>query len=259
MNPEEKLTSNGISNDLTQDQAVIGGLAVDAEAKNVTAVDDTAADAEAKNVTAVDDTAADAEAKNVTAVDDTAADAEAKDKKAAPVLKLDASEKITVTMTESALFDFFLYHAYSKFNGFLINILGFAIFILGVFSYATGRIDSLTCFFFVLFSVLFLGSTPLQLKFKVKKVMQEEKMYQTPMEFTFTDLQGIRVEQAGCADKLYPWPDVVRAAVTPKNIAIYVGKDQALIIPKQCFGTKFLTIYQIIARNIAISRPPKKK
>lgn len=228
MNPEEKLTSNGISNDLTQDQAVVSGLAVDAEAKNVTAVEDTAADTETKE-------------------------------KAAPVLKLDASEKITVTMTESALFDFFLYHAYSKFNGFLINILGFAIFILGVFSYATGRIDSRTCFFFVIFSVLFLGSTPLQLKFKVKKVMREEKMYQTPMEFTFTDLQGIKVEQAGCADKLYPWKDVVRAAVTPKNIAIYVGKDQALIIPKQCFGTKFLIIYQIIARNIAISRPPKKK
>ena len=172
--------------------------------------------------------------------------------------KLDASEKITVEMTESALFDFFLYHAYSKFNGFLINILGFAVFILGVYSYVTNRIDGLTCFLFVIFSVLFLGSTPLQLKFKVKKAMREEEVYRTPMEFTFTDLKGIKVDQAD-SSKLYLWKDVARAAVTPKTIAIYVGKDQALIIPKQCFGSKFLIIYQIIARNIAISRPPKIK
>ena len=40
--------------------------------------------------------------------------------------------KITVQMTKETLYDFLLYHAYSKFSGFMANILGFAIIFLGV-------------------------------------------------------------------------------------------------------------------------------
>ena len=36
-------------------------------------------------------------------------------------------EKITVKMTDKYLFDFTLYHTYSKFAGFLTNVLGAAI------------------------------------------------------------------------------------------------------------------------------------
>ena len=36
-------------------------------------------------------------------------------------------KKITVHMTKEALFDFLLFHAYSKFSGFLVNILGLAV------------------------------------------------------------------------------------------------------------------------------------
>ena len=46
---------------------------------------------------------------------------------------------MTVHMTKEALYDFLLYHAYSKFSGFLMNILGFAVIFLGVLSYASGR------------------------------------------------------------------------------------------------------------------------
>ena len=32
--------------------------------------------------------------------------------------------RMTVRMTKEALYDFLLFHAYSKFSGFLVNILG---------------------------------------------------------------------------------------------------------------------------------------
>ena len=47
--------------------------------------------------------------------------------------------KITVHMTKEFLYDFLLFHAYSKFSGFLINILGLAIAFVGVFMYASGK------------------------------------------------------------------------------------------------------------------------
>ena len=46
---------------------------------------------------------------------------------------------MTVNMTKEALYDFLLFHAYSKFSGFLVNILGLAIIFLGIFSYTTER------------------------------------------------------------------------------------------------------------------------
>lgn len=47
----------------------------------------------------------------------------------------------TVKMEEQYLFDFFLYHAYSKLSGFLVNLLGMAVGFTGLFQYANHRIS----------------------------------------------------------------------------------------------------------------------
>ena len=41
-------------------------------------------------------------------------------------------EKIFVQMTEKVLFDFMLFHTYSKFAGFLSNVLGMAVEFIGI-------------------------------------------------------------------------------------------------------------------------------
>ena len=38
--------------------------------------------------------------------------------------------KMMVNMTKEALYDFLLFHAYSKFSGFLVNILGLELHLL---------------------------------------------------------------------------------------------------------------------------------
>ena len=48
-----------------------------------------------------------------------------------------------VNMTKEALYDFLLFHAYSKFSGFLVNILGLAVAFMGIFSYTTGRVSGI--------------------------------------------------------------------------------------------------------------------
>ena len=47
-------------------------------------------------------------------------------------------EKITVRMTDTYLFDFTLYHTYSKLAGFLTNILGAAIAFMGIIMLVMG-------------------------------------------------------------------------------------------------------------------------
>ena len=56
-------------------------------------------------------------------------------------------EKITVHMTKEALFDFLLFHAYSKFTGFLVNILGLAVAFMGIILYVTDRTGTVNLVF----------------------------------------------------------------------------------------------------------------
>lgn len=50
-------------------------------------------------------------------------------------------ERIIVQMTEQYLFDFTLYHTYSKFSGFLTNILGLAIAFMGIIMFIAGKTE----------------------------------------------------------------------------------------------------------------------
>ncbi len=105
-----------------------------------------------------------------------------------------SSAKIHVIMTREALFDFFLYHAYSKFSGFFQNILGLAVFFMGVFSYVAGKINAWGCALTVLASFAFLGYTPFILRQKATRALNEPE-YTLPIDITFTDGEGMLVEQ----------------------------------------------------------------
>lgn len=161
--------------------------------------------------------------------------------------------KITVHMTREALFDFLLFHAYSKFSGFLINILGLAVAFAGIFMYLSGKTGAMGVALYLAASFIFLASTPLQLKMRAKKQMEINPEYCNPAEYTFSEEEGIRVEYGG-RSRIFPWEQVQRAVVTPKTIGIYYAQDRALIIPKQDFGSQFLEIFQMIARHLGRNR-----
>lgn len=156
-------------------------------------------------------------------------------------------------MTKEALFDFLLFHAYSKLGGFLVNILGLAVAFMGIMMYASGKIGGMSVFFYLCASLLFLGYTPIQLKLRASKQVRINPEYCQPMEFTFLEEDGIVTE---CRDerKQYSWEDIVRAVVTPKTIGIYYEEERALIIPKEDFGEQFADIFQMIARNLGMQR-----
>lgn len=160
--------------------------------------------------------------------------------------------KITVRMTKEYLYDFLLFHAYSKFSGFLINILGLAVAFMGIIMYTTDRTGVIGLVFYLIAAAIFLASTPLQLKMRAAKQVQVNKEYCNPVEYTFSK-EGIDVDNEGNV-KHFEWSEIERAVVTPKTIGIYYGKEQAMILPKEDFGDQFVPIFTIIATELGQSK-----
>lgn len=160
--------------------------------------------------------------------------------------------KMTVHMTKEFLYDFLLFHAYSKFSGFLINILGLAIAFMGVIMYVTGKTGTFGVVCYLIAAFIFLAATPFQLKMRAKKQVEINEEYSNPVEYTFSE-ESIDVAYAG-KSRSFKWEEIERAVVTPKTIGIYYGKDQAMILPKQDFGEQFVPIFTLIATRLGQSR-----
>lgn len=161
--------------------------------------------------------------------------------------------KITVHMTKEALFDFLLFHAYSKFSGFLINILGLAVAFTGVFMYLSGKTGALSVALYLAAALLFLGNMPFQLSRRAKKQVLTNPEYCNPVIYTFSEEEGIFAEYGENLHH-YSWEEIERAVVTPKTIGIYYEKERAFIIPKQDFGDQFIDIFQMVARHLGRNR-----
>ena len=98
-------------------------------------------------------------------------------------------------MTDTYLFDFTLYHTYSKLAGFLTNILGAAIAFMGIIMLVMGKIKLVQIIFYLVAAVVFIVYTPLLLKYRSKKQVKEIERDHVPNEMTFND-EGIQVEFA---------------------------------------------------------------
>lgn len=140
--------------------------------------------------------------------------------------KVFTEEKITVRMTDTYLFDFTLYHTYSKLAGFLTNILVAA--------------------------VVFIVYTPLLLKYRSKKQVKEIERYHVPNEMTFND-EGIQVEFAD-KKETYEWEQIQKVVTTPKTIGFYYETEKALIVSKPDFGDKFVPILTLVTKKLGPAR-----
>lgn len=135
-------------------------------------------------------------------------------------------EKITVRMTDTYLFDFTLYHTYSKLAGFLTNILVAAI--------------------------VFIVYTPLLLKYRSKKQVKRIERYHVPNEMTFND-ENIQVEFAD-KKETYEWEHIQKVVTTPKTIGFYYETEKTLIVPKPDFGDKFVPILTLATKKLGPAR-----
>ena len=161
-------------------------------------------------------------------------------------------EKLKVQLTKGQLFDFFLYHTFSKGSGFLVNMLGMCVIILGAVMQFVGKIEFRQLVLYVIVGVVVLAYTPLQLKFRARKQMEVNPEYRDPREYVFSEEDGIIVVQNGQETK-YEWSQIQRTVTTPKTIGIYYEKERAFIIPKEAFGDRFVPVMQMVVQHIGLN------
>ena len=161
-------------------------------------------------------------------------------------------EKLNVQLTKEHLFDFLLYHTFSKASGFLVNMLGMGVIVVGAVMQFMGLTDFTHFLLYVIAGVIFLAYTPILLKLRANKQIKINPEYRDPREYIFSEEEGIRVVQNG-QETVYDWSQIQRTVTTPKTIGIYYGKDLAFIIPKEAFGTHFVPIMQMVVQHIGLN------
>ncbi len=158
---------------------------------------------------------------------------------------------INVNMKAEYIYDLLLFNTYSKFSGFLVNVLGLSVIIVGGLLLGTNKIDVPHSLLYVFAGIAFLSYTPIQLKKRAKKLMEQEK-YQNSMTYQFSD-DGVQ-EIINDNTNTYSWDQFEKAISTPKDIAFYLNESEALVIPKESFGDNFMAVMQLIAKNMPIQK-----
>lgn len=158
-------------------------------------------------------------------------------------------QTMKVQMTPEFLFDFALYHTYSRFSGFLSIVLAFAIAVLGLIRVFSGQVPSYMMIFYGGLAFAFIAYSPILLKFRSGKQVEQIDKYRLPVEYIFDPAKGIYAEYGNQKDFI-PWDLCEKVVTTPKNIGIYYGKDKAVILPKEQFGEQFTDIMTVIMANV---------
>lgn len=159
--------------------------------------------------------------------------------------------KIIVKMKAEFIYDLLLFHTYSKLSGFLVNVLGFAVIVMGGLMVGTDKIGVGQGLMYAVAGILFLSYTPFTLKNRAKKLVKAPQ-YRSEIAYDF-DGTGINEEIMG-NENHFEWSQVEKAISTPKNIAFYVGREEAIIIPKESFGEHFMSVMKLIVENVTIDK-----
>ncbi len=160
------------------------------------------------------------------------------------------SETIKVKMTREYLYDFLLFHVYSTFMGFLTNILGAAVIIMGIIRLVIEK-DISSSGFYLGAGILFCSFTPLQLYFRAARAVKRDIKYSNEFRCEFSD-DGIRVAWTGLEMLNIKWCEIDRIVFAPKTLGFYYSESEAIIIPKPAFGVSFNRIMNLAINNTPI-------
>lgn len=151
--------------------------------------------------------------------------------------------KIKSKITANELFDFLLHHTYSSvwgFTGVLISIC--ALFALLQLCVTGGDILSVACTFATV--VLFLVIQPVRLFIQSRRLIESDRGYQEPIEYTFGS-SGISLCQNEDS-AAYRWDEITKVTATKKIVAIYIGKQKVFKLAKRDIGDDYDTLKQMV-------------
>lgn len=164
-----------------------------------------------------------------------------------------ARAELDVRMNAKYIYDMLLYHMYSTLGGFLINMVGLTIIIMGGMRLYFGQATLLSAAAYCAFGVLLLAATPASLKMRANNTMKLNK-YQDTLHYGF-DNSGIDETIEGGTNH-YGWNQVEKAVSTPKTISFYMeGNDSVLVFPKECFDNEtFQSAMWYLSHNVVMGK-----
>lgn len=137
--------------------------------------------------------------------------------------------KFSVQMKTSDMFDFLYWHSYHGITG----IINYAISLIGVVALIAGfgKGNTAVTVMLVMLALLFTVINPLSLFYKAARQIKRTPMFQKPLYYRF-DLKGFSVSQDSSSDSV-EWNAVVMLRETGKNIILYLGAANAIVLPKR--------------------------
>lgn len=151
--------------------------------------------------------------------------------------------ELDVTMTISKMYDYMLYHMFTRFQGILIEAIG--VLLVAAFV-ATGH----GLYFFIGIIVIF--SLPIALYIKARKLVLLNPLFMESVHYTLGD-KGITIK-TGEEIKLRAWEQMSKAVSTGKSIIIYVDTGETVIFSSAELADQRLAMVEMISTHME----PKK-
>lgn len=157
------------------------------------------------------------------------------------------SIKINVKMTVQTMYNFMLYHAYTRFSGIFGVVFGI---FSGVFGFILLNQENYQrAFLFFFFFALFIVGNPIMLYQKARKQVKKTPMFQKPICYELNE-EGIVTSQDDAKTEV-AWPDIYKVAATNASLIIYVTRMRAFILPKADLGEQYAATVQKISTHMS--------
>ena len=148
-----------------------------------------------------------------------------------------------VKITGGILYDFLMYHNYSKISNLIANIVGALVLIGGIVN---------SHVMFIICGAILLLYMPISLFMKAKQQQLASPAFKKPLHYKLSE-EGVFVSQDG-QEEMQKWDDMYKAVSTPKSIILYTTRVNACIFPRKDLGTNVPKLMEIISINM----DPKK-
>lgn len=154
--------------------------------------------------------------------------------------------KVDVKINVGDMYNFFMYHTYSRASGLLSIFFGLAM--IGLMFYTYGQVPIGQSYLYVLLGLFFIVFNPINFYAKAYKVVKKTPTFKEPITYIFNK-DGITTKQNEQSATV-KWEDIQKVVSSKRSIIIYVNKVRASIIPKQAFGENYNGLVNMINKYV---------
>jgi hypothetical protein len=158
--------------------------------------------------------------------------------------------KVEVKIKVGDLYNFFMYHTYSRASGIFSAFFGLAMF--GLLAYTYGDVTQSQSFLYFLFGLFFLVFNPMNFYARANKQIKTIPTFKEPINYTFNNAGISTIQDKEKAT--IKWNEVQKVVSTGRSLVIYVSKVRANILPKESIGDNYNALVVLIQKNLEPSK-----